>query len=62
MARTGPTEEADIESVRTPIPSSAMASIGRPAISPHTDTGFPEARHCSTSQRRKLSIPGESTS
>ncbi len=53
MALTGPMAGADIDRLRTPTPNKAMASRGRPAISPQTDKGTPATRHCCARDRRK---------
>ena len=62
MALTGPTSAGVSDSVRTPSPSSTIASSGREAISPQIESVTPAPRQRSTSSRRNESTGGESTS
>ena len=51
-----------IDSRSTPSPISAIASSGRPPISPHTASGFPAARTGSMTRFRKSRMAGLSQS
>ena len=62
IALIGPTAAGVIDSRSIPRPTSAIASSGRPPISPHTVSCTPAARTGTTSFARKRRIAGLSQS
>ena len=52
MVLTGPMAEGAMDRRSSPRPSSAMASSGRPAISPQTEIGRPAAAQCRATAER----------